>query len=169
MADFPALPLWTDAYLSDTRELSTLEHGAYLLLLMTAWRTADCSLPDDDRLLARWAGLDRRTWARVRPVMERFWTICEGRWRSRRSNCHYIGTEHHPSNWPDGRWATVRKAVLARDGEVCSYCGTTAGPFDVDHVVPRSRGGTNSADNLVVACAPCNRSKGARTPEEWRA
>jgi uncharacterized protein YdaU (DUF1376 family) len=84
MADFPALPLWTDAYLSDTRELSTLEHGAYLLLLMTAWRTADCSLPDDDRLLARWAGLDRRTWARVRPIMERLWTISEGRWTQKR-------------------------------------------------------------------------------------
>jgi hypothetical protein len=43
MAEFPALPLWTDAYLGDTRHLSQSEHGAYLLLLITAWRTPNCS------------------------------------------------------------------------------------------------------------------------------
>ena len=59
MAEFPALALWTDAYLADTRHLSTLEHGAYLLLMMEAWRRPHCDLPDDDRVLARLAGLTR--------------------------------------------------------------------------------------------------------------
>jgi hypothetical protein len=61
----------------------------------------------------------------------------------------------------------VRSQVLDRDGLVCRYCGTDKGAFHLDHVVPASRGGPNSADNLVVACAACNISKGARTPEEW--
>ena len=74
MAEFPALPLFTDAYMADTRHLTTVQHGAYLLLLMTAWRMPDCRLPDDDRLLARWAGMDYRNWIKTRPfIIEQFW------------------------------------------------------------------------------------------------
>lgn len=61
----------------------------------------------------------------------------------------------------------VRRAVVARDGNLCAYCGTTFGPFDLDHVVPVSRGGEDTESNLVVACASCNRSKSDRLPEEW--
>lgn len=84
MADFPALPLWTDAYLADTRHLSQAEHGAYLLLIVTAWRTHDCRLPDDDRLLARYAGCDLRTWRRQKPTIMAFWDLEEGRWSQKR-------------------------------------------------------------------------------------
>jgi len=73
MAEYPALPLWTDAYLADTRHLSTLEHGAYLLLLQEAWRRPTCSLPDNDGLLARLAGLSVDDWSAVRPAVMAFW------------------------------------------------------------------------------------------------
>lgn len=63
--------------------------------------------------------------------------------------------------------AGVRRAVFARDGRCCVYCGCLSGPFDLDHVIPLSRGGGNSADNISVACASCNRSKSDKTPEEW--
>jgi len=85
MAEFPALPLFTDAYLADTRHLTTLQHGAYMLLLITAWRTDNCSLPNDDVLLARWSGLDKRTWLRNKDTIMRFWKLndmqewCQGR------------------------------------------------------------------------------------------
>lgn len=84
MAEFPALQLWTDAYLGDTTHLTTIEHGAYLLLLMTAWRSGDCSLPDDDRMLARFARLNPQQWARIKPIMLTFWSVENGRWRQRR-------------------------------------------------------------------------------------
>lgn len=84
MAEFPALPLWTDAYLGDTTHLTTIEHGAYLLLLMTAWRTRDCALPDDDRLLARYTRLNAKQWARMRPILEPFFVSENGQWRQRR-------------------------------------------------------------------------------------
>jgi uncharacterized protein YdaU (DUF1376 family) len=85
MAEFPALPLWTDAYLGDTRHLSQSEHGAYLLLLITAWRTTDCSLPDDDRLLARYAGgVDMRTWRHQKRTIMAFWDLRDGRWYQKR-------------------------------------------------------------------------------------
>jgi hypothetical protein len=58
--------------------------------------------------------------------------------------------------------------VYARDGGRCVYCGAED-RLSLDHVIPWSRGGENAVDNLAVACRPCNSSKGARTPEEWRA
>ena len=61
-----------------------------------------------------------------------------------------------------------RLHVLLRDEHRCQYCG---GRFDardltLDHVVPRSRGGTTTWTNIVTACVPCNSSKGNRTPRE---
>lgn len=50
-----------------------------------------------------------------------------------------------------------RRAVFARDGHRCQYCG---GPAEsLDHVIPRSRGGEHSWDNVVAACRPCNVGK----------
>jgi uncharacterized protein YdaU (DUF1376 family) len=84
MADFPSLPLWTDAYLADTTDLSAEEHGVYLLLLMAAWRTPTCSLPDDDERLARMAKVGAKKWRKLRPVMERFFTVEDGQWTQNR-------------------------------------------------------------------------------------
>lgn len=59
-----------------------------------------------------------------------------------------------------------RRALFARDGWRCVYCGTSSGRLTLDHVVPRSRGGESTWENVVTACAPCNLDKGDRTPEE---
>ena len=60
----------------------------------------------------------------------------------------------------------TRKAVLARDAYTCQYCGHEASGLTVDHVIPRSRGGQSVWENIVAACAPCNRKKGNRMPRE---
>lgn len=57
-----------------------------------------------------------------------------------------------------------RRAVLLRDGGRCQYCGGAA--EDIDHVLPRSRGGRHSWDNVVAACRRCNARKQDRTPGE---
>jgi uncharacterized protein YdaU (DUF1376 family) len=75
VAEYPALPIWTDAYLSDTRHLGAIEHGAYLLLLMEAWRRPNCDLPDDDLLLSRLAMLSTDEWARVKHIIMPFWKL----------------------------------------------------------------------------------------------
>ena len=62
----------------------------------------------------------------------------------------------------------TRKAVLARDGWTCQYCGTSKPTLTVDHVIPRSRGGESIWENIVASCAPCNRKKGNRLPQEIR-
>ncbi len=48
----------------------------------------------------------------------------------------------------------------------CAYCGATD-QIEIEHVIPYSKGGKTEPDNLVPACLPCNRSKGAKTPDEW--
>jgi 5-methylcytosine-specific restriction endonuclease McrA len=59
-----------------------------------------------------------------------------------------------------------RRALFARDGWRCVYCGTSGGRLTLDHVVPRSRGGESIWENVVTSCAPCNLRKGNRLPEE---
>lgn len=66
---------------------------------------------------------------------------------------------------PHGRAVPVsRRGVLRRDGHRCAYCGGHAST--IDHVLPRSRGGIDTWDNLVACCVRCNNAKGDRTPEE---
>ncbi len=60
----------------------------------------------------------------------------------------------------------TRKNVIIRDRNRCQYCGSTKGPMTVDHVVPKTMGGSERWDNLVCACARCNNSKGDRTAEQ---
>ena len=58
-----------------------------------------------------------------------------------------------------------RKALFARDGHRCVYCGS-GGRLTLDHVVPRSRGGDSVWENVVTSCAPCNLRKGNRLLHE---
>ena len=79
MAEYPALPLWTDAYLGDTNHLTTIEHGAYLLLLIVMWRTREKRLPNDDAKLARYARLTLGQWRRMRETIMAFFRV-DGDW-----------------------------------------------------------------------------------------
>lgn len=86
MAEFPALPLWTDAYLADLHpKLSLEEHGCMILLMQFAWRSPNCQFRDDDRFIARMLGVHTNRWrARLRPVMEEMWTVENGQWSQKR-------------------------------------------------------------------------------------
>ncbi len=61
-----------------------------------------------------------------------------------------------------------RRNLFARDGNRCQYCGKgfPTSELSLDHVMPRSRGGDTSWENIVCACVACNVRKGGRTPQE---
>jgi 5-methylcytosine-specific restriction endonuclease McrA len=59
----------------------------------------------------------------------------------------------------------TRRAVFARDGWTCQYCGSRSN-LTVDHVIPRSKGGASTWENIVASCAPCNRRKGDLLPAQ---
>lgn len=69
---------------------------------------------------------------------------------------------------PQQTRALSRKNILLRDHNTCQFCGHmfSASELTLDHVVPRSRGGRSSWENLVASCYQCNNRKGDRTPEE---
>jgi 5-methylcytosine-specific restriction endonuclease McrA len=63
----------------------------------------------------------------------------------------------------------TNRALFRRDGHICMYCGEQFKQVDLtrDHIIPMSRGGTDSWENVVTACYRCNNQKGNLTPEEW--
>ena len=78
------IPLFVDSYLADTTHLTTEQHGAYLLLLMAAWRTGDCTLPHDEKRLASIAGVTPARWRSIAPAIMEMWTCEKGRcWQKR--------------------------------------------------------------------------------------
>lgn len=126
MAEFPALPLFTDAYMADTRHLTTAQHGAYLLLLMTAWRMPDCRLPDDDYLLARWSGLDFRSWKKMRPfIIDQFWKKDSD---GKLHQCRLLDERKHADTVRQKNAAAGRASALKRKGRHLTDVATKQQP-----------------------------------------
>jgi 5-methylcytosine-specific restriction endonuclease McrA len=60
----------------------------------------------------------------------------------------------------------TRRNIFHRDDHTCQYCGSASAPLSIDHVIPRSRGGSDSWENVTTACLACNVRKANRTPRE---
>ncbi len=61
----------------------------------------------------------------------------------------------------------VREYLLEKFGRKCCYCGKNNIPLEIEHIIPKSRGGSNRIDNLCLACRNCNDAKGNMTAEEF--
>lgn len=113
MAKYPYLPLFTDAYLGDTTHLTTIEHGAYLLLLITMWRTADKKLPDDDKKMMRFCKLTSPQWKRIKPIISEFFDIDGGFWTQGRLTDEASFIRRHSelqSNRVKARWLKTKNS-----------------------------------------------------------
>ena len=64
----------------------------------------------------------------------------------------------------------IKEYLLDKFGHVCQYCGGLSGDpiLEWEHIVPKSRGGSNSVKNATLSCQTCNQEKGSRTPQEWK-
>lgn len=162
------------------------EFRAHWLLMAYAWHEVPAaSLPDDDRHLARLLGYRIDKWLRIRPGALQDWVPCSDGRIYCRTLANHVGIVLSRKNlWQYGpeptepritrldvsasQWLALRDMVFERDGYVCRYCGEDEGPFDCDHVIPLIQGGKSVPENLACSCAPCNRSKGGRTVEQWK-
>ena len=124
------------------------------------------TLVSADRLGRQWAGIDLSSLA-IKLVDER---IAEDRGLFGGATAQ----EESPVRTDTGElpnYRTHRHRLYGEQEGVCIGCETHF-PFrvmDVDHILPRSRGGTDHPDNLQLLCSGCNRSKGSKTMSEWRA
>jgi 5-methylcytosine-specific restriction endonuclease McrA len=63
----------------------------------------------------------------------------------------------------------VREYLLEKWGRTCAYCNAKDTPLEIEHIVPRSRGGSNRPSNLTIACHPCNQKKGNQEIKQFLA
>ena len=61
----------------------------------------------------------------------------------------------------------IREYLLEKWGRRCAYCGTENVPLEIEHIIPKIRGGSNRVSNLTLACNTCNQTKGTLTAEEF--
>ena len=67
-------------------------------------------------------------------------------------------------------WFSKRKfdkmKLVVRDGKKCAYCGDDTSALEIEHIIPRSRGGVDKIQNLALSCRKCNMAKGNKLPHE---
>ena len=165
MSDSPFFQFYPSDWLAGTRGLTAAETGVYITLVAMMYE-AEGPIPNDAKRLARLCGSTPAAFKKcidgllatgklsqdergfLNADLRRRWDALERRSAAR------------PTIPAD-----TKRSVMAEG--CCAYCGTSSGPFEIDHIVPWSRGGAHERDNLTLACKPCNRSKGSMTPEEW--
>lgn len=160
MAEYPGFTVWTDAYLGDTTHLTTLEHGAYLLLLFTMWR-AGGSLPNDDKKLARYAKLSAGQWERIKETVMEFFTVDNGLVTQSR-----LTRELEFVRQRSERQSRNAKAKVLKDNDPRV---ATAQPRHSHSPAPTPTPTLTEDNSLrsLAAQAPSKRKKGTRLPAEW--
>lgn len=123
MAAIPYMPLYVADYLADAAHLSTLEHGAYLLLIMTYWQRGE-ALPADDKKLARICRVGPREWVRIKPVVSEFFQVDCNTWSHSR-------IDRELQNVRD-KSLKKRAGGLARAKQMHSSCSAPAKLSDTD-------------------------------------
>lgn len=154
MAEFPALPLWTDAYLADTSHLTTIEHGAYLLLLIAMWRGGG-TLPDDDRKLARFARLTAGQWKRIKPTIMEFFDRADGKITQGRLTAEMVFVRQHSKRMSDNARSRWLKEKGTGDAKALPEACKTDAPTPTPIISPslRSGDGALSAPRTANASA----------------
>jgi len=168
MAALPYIDLYISDYIADTWHISTLEHGAYLLLIFDYWQRGE-AIPVSQ--LQKITKVPDDQWPGVKMTLSEFFLEKDDRWFHRRIDADLESARRKASG--DNKrpnisiWARIRKAVFERDDYTCQYCGKRDSRLECDHVRPVSKGGSHDMLNLVTACFACNRSKRDKDVNDW--
>ncbi len=159
------VPLDLGDWLGATCGMTCEQEGAYIGFL-TSLHISGSRLPDDDAKVAARMGMSVRVWRRLRAdLLERGAIVRLGghltapQFERGRSPARGVAaSEVYPR---EAIPMATRREVYERDGHRCRKCGSDR-RLSLDHVIPVTSGGDNSADNLQTLCLPCNLKKGSR-------
>lgn len=184
MKDRDIIPFDIQHYTATTGHLSTMAHGANILLSIDYMAHGALPEPAKQKMQIckiynhhEWLEI---AWELTAPVDHPFAFVFRPDWShpylDRVREVKRLGPSFNPSRLHSlsvrrpivDDWQAIRARIFARDDYTCTYCGTRGGALECDHMVPISRGGPSTDDNLTTACKPCNREKRARTVVEWR-
>ena len=142
----PYMPLYVADYMADTAHLTTLEHGAYLMLIMSYWQRGE-ALPNDDKKLARIARLGPREWARIKPSMAEFFELSASSWFHRRLDRELTSLRD--------KSLKKRKGGLARAKQMHSTCSQDAKLIQISDTssVSKDTGASADSDKVFWATA----------------
>jgi uncharacterized protein YdaU (DUF1376 family) len=140
MAALPYMPLFVADYLADAAHLSTVQHGAYLLLIMNYWQRGG-PLPDDDKRLASIARLGPREWARHRDILSEFFSIADGAWSHSRIQAELAHVEAKSLKSKKAAQASVQRRFGERSTPVEPTQAHT------DNIVPLAKANGAKSDS----------------------
>jgi len=187
------MPLFVADYLADTTDLTTEEHGAYLLLLMASWRNGG-TITSDHAKLARIAKLSPARWRAAWESLSRFFVVDGDSMHQKRLRAEHekamgrklaasesgrLGAAakhgiHVLSGTTRSQRMTAARAI-ATHSELqwetlvsefngrCVRCGSSGHKPERDHIIPIYQGGHDGIDNIQPVCPRCNSSKGSET------
>lgn len=117
MSKAPSMPVFTDALIGDTTDLSIEEFGAYTMLLFVTWRNNGAPLPDDPVRMARICRMSEKRWSeKIRPVLVRFFDLSEGTWRQARLEKEWNFVAKQRANQSDkGKKSAEAKSLKNND------------------------------------------------------
>jgi uncharacterized protein YdaU (DUF1376 family) len=158
-------------YAEATAHLTFVEDAAYCRLIRMYYAT-EKPLPVDIKAVHLLVGArSKNEREAVETILNEFFEISSDGWHDQRCDKEITNDQKKQKHFQDLRgrenYRQYRYFVLERDGYKCAYCGSMGVNLQLDHVIPRSRGGADDPSNLSACCKPCNTSKGAKTPEEW--
>jgi uncharacterized protein YdaU (DUF1376 family) len=151
----PFMQLYVADYLGDTRHLTTEQHGAYLLLLMTMWRSEGV-LPDNPVKLARIAGLTPSRWLKICAEVLEFFTLCEGGFTQKRLSAELaIAEEKSSKRSASGKAGALAKALKSNKVELAN----------ASRLLKHSPEPEPELKKEKVTPSP---KKGCRLPSDWK-
>lgn len=178
MAEYPALPLWTDAYLADTHHLDDADRGRYDLILITLWRAPKQRIPDDDEWLARRFNRSvERVQAELRPIIMEFCATASGWITQKRLSREWKFVEkrvRQRRSAANSRWNKDKEPCGRTSERISARNAPTPTPTPPDSVTngessESRREGVQGERDSADAKAPASPStRATRIPDDWQ-